>query len=207
MQPEHGESHAQFLQHVVIVIRCGSSEMKNKQTNSKSRDNRGGRGSKKFASENKELHAACTAAKVARCLRTILQELGFPPDGPTKLHEDNASTIKIVNATAVAREPTERSRHIDIQIFAIRDWKDAGDIVVEHVPGIINPSDDLTKPLGWVLHSRHARRLVGHCHPRWQTSQSLFSLQFFWPTHSIHWTRGECLCWRTRVTHDRRTVF
>ena len=82
-------------------------------------------------------------------------------DPATKLCEDNASTIKIANA----RQPTERSRHIDIQFFAIQDWKDAGDIVMEHIPGIINPSDDLAKPLGWVLHSRHARRLMGHYHP------------------------------------------
>ena len=33
-----------------------------------------------------------------------------------------------------------------------------------HIPGILNPSDDLTKPLGWVLHSRHCRRLMGHFH-------------------------------------------
>ncbi|KAG7366873.1 adenylate/guanylate cyclase [Nitzschia inconspicua] len=61
-----------------------------------------------------------------------------------------------------ARIPTERSRHVDIQHFAIQDWKDAGDIVLCHIPGSINPSDDLTKPLGWVLHQHHARRLMGH---------------------------------------------
>ena len=54
----------------------------------------------------------------------------------------------------LATQPTERSRHIDIQFFAIQDWKDA----IEHVPGVINLSDDLTEPLGWVLHSRHALR-------------------------------------------------
>ena len=27
---------------------------------------------------------------------------------------------------------------------------------------ILNPADDLTKPLGWVLHSRHARRIMEH---------------------------------------------
>ena len=58
--------------------------------------------------------------------------------------------------------PTERSRHIDIQYFAIQDWKEAGDILMEHIDGILNPADDLTKPLGWILHSRHARRLMGH---------------------------------------------
>ena len=55
-----------------------------------------------------------------------------------------------------ARVPTERTRHIDIRFFAIQGWKERGDIILHHIPGIINPSDDLTKPLGWVLHSRHA---------------------------------------------------
>ena len=33
---------------------------------------------------------------------------------------------------------------------------------MEHLPRIINPSDGLTKALGWVLLSRHARRGMGH---------------------------------------------
>ena len=33
---------------------------------------------------------------------------------------------------------------------------------MEHLSGILNSSDDLTKPLGWILHSRHARRSMGH---------------------------------------------
>ena len=104
------------------------------------------------------LLAAVTAAKQARYLRAILKELGFPQDTPTPMFEDNMSAINMINA----RIPTERSRHIDIQHFAIQDWKDNGDIILRHIPGILNPSDDLTKPLGWVLHSRHARRLMGH---------------------------------------------
>jgi len=87
-----------------------------------------------------------------------LRELGFEQSDPTPIYEDNQSAIKMINA----RVPTERSRHIDIQHFAIQDWKDAGDIVMIHIPGIINCSDQLTKPLGWVLHSRHARRMMGH---------------------------------------------
>jgi hypothetical protein len=61
-----------------------------------------------------------------------------------------------------ARRLTDRSRHIDIQAFAIQDWKDNGDILMHHIPGVINPADSLTKPTGWVLHSRHCRRLMGH---------------------------------------------
>ena len=33
---------------------------------------------------------------------------------------------------------------------------------MRHIPGIINPSDDLTKAFGWVLHALHARRSTGH---------------------------------------------
>ena len=66
---------------------------------------------------------------------------------------------------ANAKQPTERSHHIAIQRFAIQDWKADGHIVLDHIPGVLNPSDDLTKPLGWVLHSRHARRMMGHHDP------------------------------------------
>ena len=54
------------------------------------------------------------------------------------------------------------SRHIDIQHFAIQDWAAAKDIVMRHIPGILSIPDGLTKALGWVLHSRHARRMMGH---------------------------------------------
>jgi hypothetical protein len=115
------------------------------------------------SSTEAEFLAAVSAAKTARYLRSILQELGFEQSTPTVLYIDNDSAIKMINS----RRPTERARHIDIQWFAIQDWKDQGDITTCHIPGIINPSDDLSKPLGWVLHTRHCRRFMGHyplCH-------------------------------------------
>ena len=36
------------------------------------------------------------------------------------------------------------------------------DIVMQHIPGILSIHYGLTKALGWVLHSRHARRMMGH---------------------------------------------
>ena len=51
---------------------------------------------------------------------------------------------------------------IKINCLTIQDWKEAGDATLSFVPGIVNPSDDLTKPLGWILHARHARRVMGH---------------------------------------------
>ena len=110
------------------------------------------------SSTEAEFLAAVTAAKQARYLRAVLFELGFGQESPTPIYEDNQAAINIVNS----RTPTERSRHIDIQHFALQDWKEAGDVLMRHIPGIINPADDMTKPLGWALHHRHARRLMGH---------------------------------------------
>jgi hypothetical protein len=110
------------------------------------------------SSTEAEFIAAVSAAKVAKYLRSILRELGFSQKGPTVLYEDNESCIKMINASV----PTERSRHIDISYFAIQDWKSAGDILLRHIPGILNASDTMTKAVGWILHNRHARRLMGH---------------------------------------------
>ena len=51
---------------------------------------------------------------------------------------------------------------MDLRFFSIQDWREAGDIIMKHIPGVLNPSDDMTKPLGWVLHARHCRRIMGH---------------------------------------------
>jgi hypothetical protein len=101
------------------------------------------------SSTEAEFIAAVSSAKVAKYLRSILAQLGFAQTSPTPIHEDNESTIKMVNAD----KPTERSCHIDIKYFAIQDWRKAGHIRLTHLRGIINPSDALTKCVGWVLHS------------------------------------------------------
>jgi len=110
------------------------------------------------SSTKAEFLAAVTAAKHARYVQAIMTDLGFPPSGPTVLFCDNQLAINMINA----RVPTERSHHIDIQHFAIQDWKEAGAIVMQFISDVINPSNDLTKPLGCVLHDHHARHIMGH---------------------------------------------
>ena len=112
-----------------------------------------------MSSTEAELIAAVTAAKTVKYIRAVLDELGIKQDESMPIYEDNKSAIDIINAN----KPTGRSRHIDIRFFAIQDWKQQGHIKMEHIPGIINPADGLTKPLGYVLHSRHARYIMGHC--------------------------------------------
>jgi Reverse transcriptase (RNA-dependent DNA polymerase)/GAG-pre-integrase domain len=115
------------------------------------------------SSTEAEFIAAVQAAKIAKYLRSILSELGYAQPGPTVLYEDNQAAILMINAS----RPTPRARHIDIQHFAIQEWKAQGDIILCHIPGIINPADALTKSLGPTLHFRHVRRLMGHYGAPW----------------------------------------
>ncbi|KAI2495455.1 hypothetical protein MHU86_19042 [Fragilaria crotonensis] len=89
------------------------------------------------SSTEAEFLAAVHAAKIAKYLRSILSELGYAQLGPTTLFEDNAAAILMVNAS----RPTPRARHIDIQHFALQEWKAANEIVLSHIPGVVNSAD------------------------------------------------------------------
>jgi hypothetical protein len=110
------------------------------------------------SSTEAEFIACAFAAKTAKYLRSVLTELGFPPSGPMPLYVDNQATIAMVNEN----RPTPHARHIDIQWFAIQDWRRGGLLQLYHLSGILNPADQNTKALVSTLHHRHARRLMGH---------------------------------------------
>lgn len=113
------------------------------------------------SSTEAELIAAVTAAKLAKYFRSILTQLGFAPSGPTVLYEDNEATMAMINEN----RPTARARHVDVQFFAIQEWRSQKLIIVKHISTMINIADGGTKALGWTLHSRHARRAMGHYGP------------------------------------------
>jgi Reverse transcriptase (RNA-dependent DNA polymerase) len=122
------------------------------------------------SSTEAEFIAAVTAAKAVKYLRSVLADLGanFKQSIPTIIYEDNTAAIEMINAG----KPTNRTRHVDIQLFAIKEWKDRGDIILQHIPGIVNIADALTKALGWILHNRHIRRAMNHFFPPWKKSPS-----------------------------------
>ncbi len=80
-----------------------------------------------------------------------MKELGYKQKHANVIYEDNMAMIGMINA----KKPTDRTRHTNIQHFAIQDWRDRNLIVMRHIAGTINPADALTKALGWVLHHRH----------------------------------------------------
>jgi Reverse transcriptase (RNA-dependent DNA polymerase) len=113
------------------------------------------------SSTEAEFVAAVQLAKVIKYLRSILHQLTYTQTDPTPIFEDNQAAIAMINST----KPTPRSRHIDIQYYAIQEWKQRGILTMQHIAGTICPPDALTKPLGWVLHTRHCHRMMGHYGP------------------------------------------
>ena len=77
------------------------------------------------------------------------------------MYVDNQAVIAMVNEN----KPTNRAHHIDIQHFAVQEWRARKEIILRHVPGVINSSDALTKAVGWVLHKRHSLQGMGHYGP------------------------------------------
>jgi hypothetical protein len=74
---------------------------------------------------------------------------------PTLISIDNRSTLDLVhNATT-----HDSTKHIEARYFYIRDLLKAKSIRVEHVPGIDNPSDILTKPLPREVFIKHRTTL------------------------------------------------
>eukprot|EP00957_Ditylum_brightwellii_P102217 7792521-Ditylum_brightwellii.AAC.1 len=101
---------------------------------------------------------------MAKYLHAILEELSIEQKGPTTIHEDNTAAIMIASAS----KPNERMRHIDISYFAIQEWVIIGDIKLSHMRDVINPSNALTKSLGWTLYCCHVSRMMGHVGSRYR---------------------------------------
>ena len=110
------------------------------------------------SSTEAELYAAVICAKIVKYLRYVLQELNALAPGPSTLFIDNEAALCMINE----ERPTPRARHVEVQHFAILEWRKAGDILMKHIPGILNPADSLTKLLGYVLHFRHVLRAMGY---------------------------------------------
>ena len=90
----------------------------------------------------------------------VLKQLGYEQTSPTSNYFDNQPAMLMINNNTTL---TENCRHVDIRYWALQDWvREDKVMIMVHCAGVLNVSDDLTKPLGYVLHARHCRRLMGH---------------------------------------------
>ena len=76
-------------------------------------------------------------------VRRLLIAQGYEP-GPIVLYQDNLSCMALI---AKGRAGSERTRHISIRYFWIKQHVDGGDVVVEKLATEEMPANILTKPL------------------------------------------------------------
>ena len=108
------------------------------------------------SSTEAEYFAAYEAGKVCQFLRMVLKQLGYEQTSPTSIYIDNhqPAMLMINDNTAL----TENFRHVDIRYWALQDSvREDKVMIMVHCAGILDVSDDLTKPLGYVLHAHYSR--------------------------------------------------
>ena len=113
-------------------------------------------------SSTAEFIAAHSTGKVAHYLCFLLKDLGYEQSVPTPICIGNLPALQMINNNS---SPTEQTRHVHIRYFSLQDWRQDGDIIMVHILGIVNPLDPLSKPVGFVLHSQHYCRNMGHYYP------------------------------------------
>ena len=114
-----------------------------------------------LSSTEAEFVALCDAGKVVLYTRSVLDELGVPQTNATVLYEDNKGALLM----AQQRQPTKRTRHMDVKYFAVSEWVERDLLNVTSIPTAENLSDAFTKQIPRVLFYRHYDRLMGRYPP------------------------------------------
>ena len=89
----------------------------------------------------------------------LLKQLRHKQTTPTLIYIDNLPAIQMINDNS---SPTDSTRQIDICYFSLQDQRINGSIIMVHIKGILNPSNDLIKTLGYILHSCHCCCVMGY---------------------------------------------
>lgn len=70
-----------------------------------------------IAPQKAEFIAACDAGKAALYLQSIFDDIGVPQHEATVILEDNTGALMMANA----KQPTRRTKHMDVRHFALQD--------------------------------------------------------------------------------------
>jgi hypothetical protein len=112
------------------------------------------------------------AGKAALYLRSILDEIGIEQILPTEILADNKGARQLSNA----RQPTRRTRHVDMKQFVILQWTEEERIDYSEVSTHNNFSDSLTKPTGRVKFYEHNDIMMGRRRPIYVKAAHAFKM-------------------------------
>lgn len=111
-----------------------------------------------LSSTEAELISLCEAVKEAIWLQNILLDLNRSEIDPITIYEDNQSCMKLIQNQKISN----RSKHIDIKYFYIRDLIDKNSIHIEYCPSDNMVADIMTKPLQNTKFSRLRQYLLSY---------------------------------------------
>ena len=97
--------------------------------------------SRPHSSMESEFVEADHTGKSVMWWRHLMNDLGYPQSSPTIMYEDNKSCIDFVKMNM----NSQRSRHIDMRMYWLRDWVKEGSIELWHVLTQYQLADILTK--------------------------------------------------------------
>ena len=106
-------------------------------------------------STESELQAASSAAQEAIYLMHLYESLGVKV-APVMLLIDNMSTQQVIERPKYSA----RLKHIVLREEFITERVEKGEIVLQHVSGVTNLADAMTKPLSGPRHSQFASQMV-----------------------------------------------
>lgn len=91
-----------------------------------------------------ELISLSEACKEILWLRRLLTDFGFKFSKPTPIFEHNQSCLKMIENE---EQLSPRTKHIDTEIYFVKDHIDRGEVVCHYCPTENMLADLLTKPL------------------------------------------------------------
>jgi len=110
------------------------------------------------SSTESELVALSDATSLAAYELQFMISLGMEM-GHAQVYQDNTSTIRMAHN---GKSNSDRTKHIKLRYFFIKQYLDSGEFVVTHCPTEIMTADILTKPLQGSLFKNMRDRLLGY---------------------------------------------
>lgn len=97
-----------------------------------------------LSSFESEWYSASTCACEVTVMQRMLEELGFPQDGPTTVYEDNMACIY---ASRNEKGLHSKAKHIDVRVHRLRQQVEAGDLTLVKIDTQWQVADNFTKSL------------------------------------------------------------
>jgi hypothetical protein len=95
-----------------------------------------------------KLMYATSGSNITTSRGLILYEIGLLHLLTISLFYDNTTTTML----STAKHPSDLILYMNIAQFAIQEWMIMGGIMLAKIQGVLNPSDDLTTSLGWIVY-------------------------------------------------------